>query len=140
MSVRQGVTLGLLALSALGLAFSAEFAGRWPFVQPPLAAIATLLLTLLWLRDAPIAGRPAVPMATSVVFATAMWALSAATSVALHAIRGEPFDFFEQFDSRIARALALVVAHAVALGGPTGLAAGLAASGVALLRRARLQA
>lgn len=58
----------------------------------------------------------------------------------MHAIQGEPFDFFEQFDSRAARALALVAAHALVLGAPTGLAAGLAASALTLVRRARSRA
>lgn len=133
MRVAQLIALLLVAASALGLSLSAEFAGRWPFIQPPLAGLATALATVLWLRGAPVSRRPAVPLVTALVCGTAMWTLSAATSVTLHLVRNEPFDFFEQFDSRAARALALVLAHAVFLGGPTGLLAGIVAAALGRL-------
>ncbi|HWQ29005.1 MAG TPA: hypothetical protein VNN12_08275, partial [Dehalococcoidia bacterium] len=79
MAPAQGLALALVAASALGLSLSAEFAGRWPFVQPPLAGIATALATVLWLRGAPVSRRPAVPLVTALVCGTAMWTLSAAT-------------------------------------------------------------
>ena len=134
MGPAQGFALALVAASALGLSLSAEFAGRSPFVQPPLAAAATVLATVLWLRGAPVSHRPAAPLVTALVCGTVMWALSAAMSVTLHLIRDEPFDFFEQFNSRIARALALVFAHAVFLGTPTGLVAGIAAAALGHIR------
>ncbi len=62
-----------------------------------------------------------------------MWALSAGVSVTVHVLRDEPFDFFEQFDSPAARALALVFAHAVFLGAPTGLVAGIVAAAIVRL-------
>ncbi len=135
----QAFALALTLASALGLALSAEFVGRWPFVQPPVAGVATAVATLLWLRGAPVARRPAVPVIAALAFGTLMWATSAAASVVLHAVRGERFDFFESFDSPAARAAALVFAHAVFLGAPTGLAAGLAVSLMGRLRGARLQ-
>lgn len=72
MGFRQGLTLVLVAASAVGLSLSAEFAGRWPFVQPPLAAAATFIATLLWLRHAPVGHRLAVPLVTALWFAVVM--------------------------------------------------------------------
>jgi hypothetical protein len=139
MGLAQGLALALVAASAFGLSLSAEFAGRSPFVQPPLAGLATAAATLLWLRGAPVREQPAVPLFAALGLGTAMWTLSAAASVALHLVRGQPFDFFEQFDSRPARALALVLAHAVFLGLPTGLVVGVAAAAFSRLRPAGSQ-
>lgn len=133
----QAFALALALISALALALSAEFAGRWPLVQPPLARVVTVAATLLWLHGAPIARRPAVPVVVALTFGMLVWATAAAMNVALHLVRGEPFDFFEQLNSRAARGAALVFAHATFLGAPTGLTAGLVAAVVARVHAAR---
>lgn len=131
--VRQWPAAALLLATAAGLSLTAEFGGRSNLAQPPAATLAVLIATLLWLRGAAVHRRPAALVVTALTFGVAVWTLSPALSVALHLARGEEFDFFEQFDSKAARAGALVTAHAVFLGAPTGVFAALGAAAAALI-------
>lgn len=61
----------------------------------------------------------------AMVLGAATWAAAETLYVVIHTIRGEPFDA-ERFGPQWAQALGLIGVHALFLGVPTGIAAGIA--------------
>jgi len=70
----------------------------------------------------------------TVVLGAATWAAAETLYVVIHTIRGEPFDA-GRFGPQWAQALGLIGVHALFLGVPTGIAAGIARHVIALYRR-----
>jgi hypothetical protein len=64
----------------------------------------------------------------------ATWAAAETLYVVIHTIRGEPFDA-ERFGPQWAQAMGLIGVHALFLGVPTGIAAGIARHAIARFPR-----
>ena len=74
------------------------------------------------------------PFVTAVAIGVAAWAAAETLYVVLHAAQGERFDA-ERFGPQWRQALGLIGVHAVVLGAPTGIVAGVLLQANAALRR-----
>ena len=124
-----------LLLAAPAAAVVAGLAAEWLDFRALRYPILLLMLAGVTATAFALTGGRAGWRAFVIAVATGVcaWAAAEALYVALHAARGERFDA-ERFGPQWAQALGLVGVHALVLGAPTGIAAGMLLQARALLR------
>lgn len=129
-----------LIFAAPAAAALAGMAAEWLDVgalrYPLLLVVGLGVLVTAWALL--VSRRDARTFALTVALGMVTWAAAETLYVALHTMRGEPFDA-ERFGPQWAQALGLIGVHGIFLGAPTGIVAAILLHSGAVLRRARRQ-